>query len=212
MKKVILFGDSIRQGYEQYIKLAFSGKAHIYAPEDCTRFSSYLLRYLLQWKGEMQCGNDVDLIHWNAGLWDCLLMPDGYPHTDVDVYVKYLKRIQGILEQQFPNAKQVFATSTAVLEDQYVGIFRRLNRDINAYNTAAVAALGPCGVQINDLHALTETFPPSYYSDMTHFNTKDGTRILSNRVISCIEENLGIKADPLDFDQLFARQESIIGL
>ena len=51
-----------------------------------------------------------------------------------------------------------------------------------------------------------------YYSDMTHFNTKEGAQLLANRVIACIEENLDVQATPVDYDKLFAKQTEIIGL
>ena len=212
MKKVVLLGDSIRQGYEKYVKLAFEGRVQIYSPQDCCRFSSYLLRCLTQWKVEMDCGNDVDLVHWNAGLWDCLLMPDGERHTDIEVYGKYLQRIHTVLKRIFPDAKQVFATSTAVLEERYVGYYKRFNRDIEAYNAMAVKVLEPLGVQINDLHKLTKSIPEEYYSDMTHFNTKEGARLLANRVIAQIEDALDVKVQPVDYDKLFAKQTEIVGL
>lgn len=214
MKKVVLLGDSIRQGYEKYVKLAFdgAGTAQIYSPEDCCRFTSYVLRNVAQWKGEMGCGSDVDLIHWNAGLWDCLHMVDGKPHTDVEVYRDYLARIHMVLDKLFPGAKQIFATSTTVVEEGYTGTYKRFNNEIEQYNAAARAVLEPLGVQINDLHGLTCGIPEEYRSDMTHFNTKEGARLLANRVIAQIEDALDIKAQPVDYDKLFAKQTEIVGL
>ena len=211
MKKVVLLGDSIRQGYEKYVKLAFEGRAQIYSPQDCCRFSSYILRYLMEWKVEMDCGSDVDLVHWNAGLWDCLLMLDGKPHTDIAVYGEYLRRVHAVIKQLFPDAQQVFATSTAVLQERYRGWYRRVNSDIEAYNAVAIKVLEPLGVQINDLHSLTKNIPEEYYSDMTHFNTKEGAQLLANQVISCIEKNLDVQGTPVDYDKLFAKQTEIVG-
>lgn len=214
MKKVVLLGDSIRQGYEKYVGMAFeeAGTAQIYSPDDCCRFASYMLRNVAQWKGEMGCGSDVDLIHWNAGLWDCLHMLDGRPHTDLEVYQDYLTRIHTVLNKLFPGAKQIFATSTAVIEEGYTGIYKRLNNEIEYYNAAAVATLEPLGVQINDLHTLTCNIPEQYHSDMTHFNTKEGTQLLANQVICCIENALHIRGQALDYDALFAKQTEIVGI
>jgi len=214
MKKVVLLGDSIRQGYEKYVRLAFdgAGTAQIYSPEDCCRFAAYLLRYVAQWKGEMKCGSDVDLVHWNAGLWDCLHLVDGQPQTDVEVYQKYLVRIHTVLNKLFPGAKQIFATSTAVIEEGYTGTYKRFNPEIEAYNAAAVEVLEPLGVHINDLHSLTVDIPAHYHSDMTHFNTKEGAQMLANQVIGCIEHALDIRAQVLDYDALFAKQTEIVGI
>lgn len=214
MKKVVLLGDSIRQGYGKYVAMAFgaAGTAQVFAPEDCCRFASYLLRNVAQWKAEMGCGSDVDLVHWNAGLWDCLHMVDGKPHTDVEVYRDYLGRIHTVLNKLFPGAKQIFATSTTVVEEGYIGIYKRFNNEIETYNAAAKEVLAPLGVQINDLHALTCGIPVEYRSDMTHFNTKEGTQLLADRVIACIEDGLNIQAQPVDYDKLFAKQTKIVGL
>ena len=52
----------------------------------------------------------------------------------------------------------------------------------------------------------------AYHSDQTHFYTKEGTRVITNRVLECIETELGIKAKPLDYDFLFDKKEDAIGL
>ena len=72
MKKVVLLGDSIRMGYGSYVKKAFelAGTAQVFFPGENCRFSGYVLRNVGPWKAEMACGSDVDLVHWNAGLWD----------------------------------------------------------------------------------------------------------------------------------------------
>ena len=214
MKKVVLLGDSICKGYEQYVRMAFegAGTAQIYFPKDNCRFTSYVLRNVALWKNEMDCGSDVDLVHWNAGLWDCLHMLDGRPHTEVEVYRNYLTRIHTVLNLLFPEAKQIFATSTTVIEEGYTGMCIRLNHEIEDYNTAAVETLEPLGVQINDLHAITVDIPEQYRSDMTHFNTKEGTQLLTNQVVGCIENALHVRAQALDYDLLFSEQTEIIGI
>ena len=74
MKKIVLIGDSIRQGYDKYVKMAFEGVAEVYYPKENCRFASYILRNLIDWKESMKCGDDVDLVHWNAGVWDNLIL------------------------------------------------------------------------------------------------------------------------------------------
>ena len=46
MKKIILIGDSIRQGYDKYVKMAFEGVAEVYYPTDNCRFTTYILRHI----------------------------------------------------------------------------------------------------------------------------------------------------------------------
>ena len=82
MKKIVLLGDSIREGYDKYVKYAFEGTAKVYYPKENCRFASYILRHLPDWKRDFGECDDVDLVHWNAGLWDDLVMADGRNYTD----------------------------------------------------------------------------------------------------------------------------------
>ena len=50
MKKIVLLGDSIRLGYEAYVREALSGVAEIYAPTENCRFAQYFFRYAHEWK------------------------------------------------------------------------------------------------------------------------------------------------------------------
>ena len=90
VKKIVLLGDSIRLGYDKYVKMAFEDIAEVYYPAVNCCFASYLLRYLYDWKLKMGCGDDVDLVHWNAGLWDTLILLDGENHTPIAEYADTL--------------------------------------------------------------------------------------------------------------------------
>ena len=50
MKNVLLIGDSIRMGYENYVRDAFSGVAEIKAPEGNCRYALQVLRYAHEWR------------------------------------------------------------------------------------------------------------------------------------------------------------------
>lgn len=137
MKKIVLLGDSIRAGYDKYVKLAFEDEAEVYYPNDNCRFAAYIMRHLVDWKSEMNCGDDVDLVHWNAGLWDDLVMLDGRNHTSVEVYKDYIDRVCNLIHILFPNAKMIFATSTPVQEELFTTC-KRYNNDTERYNEEAV--------------------------------------------------------------------------
>ena len=100
MKKIVLIGDSIREGYQKYVKMAFEGIAEVFSPDENCRFSAYVLRNLIDWKERMGCGDDVDCVHWNAGLWDALVLsesidcdPDGINLVPVEIYEYYIDKI-----------------------------------------------------------------------------------------------------------------------
>lgn len=217
MKKIVLIGDSIRQGYDKYVKMAFEGVAEVYYPTDNCRFTAHILRHIGEWKEKMQCDDDVDLVHWNAGVWDNLILMDGRNHTEIEVYRANVERICQFIKILFPNAKTIFATSTPVDEVLFKAKFKkqkimRLNSDTEIYNQAAIDIVCKYGGDINDLYGLLKDRQTEYHSDQTHFYTKEGTRVITNQVIEHIEKALEIKANPLDYDLLFDKKEDAIGM
>lgn len=211
--KILLLGDSIRQGYDKYVKMAFEDIAEVYYPSENCRFTAYMLRHLTEWVDQLQCGNDVDLVHWNAGLWDDLILIDGLPHIPINVYGEYVERICKMLQVLFPKSKIVFATSTAVREELFGGFkVKRYNRDTEKYNEVAAEVVKRCGGTINDLYSLSKDAPVEYHSDQTHYYTMEGTRLFADQVISCIENELEIKAKALDYEELFKDRKDICGM
>ena len=211
MKKILLIGDSIRKGYDSYIKMAFKNVANVYFPTDNCRFTGYIIRHLYDWKTELGLYDDIDLIHWNAGLWDDLVMLDGKHLTSYELYKENIERICNIIEILFPNAKMIYATSTPVQEELFT-FHKRYNKDTKMYNDAAVDIIKRHGGEINDLYSLMENTPVEYHSDLTHYYTKEGTRLITNQVIKCIEKTLGIKGKSLDYDMLFSKLENVTGI
>ena len=93
MKKIILLGDSIRMGYDKYVKLALEGQAEVYFPKDNCRFTQYVLRNTHAWVEESGFGEETALVHWNVGLWDVAQVLGDEPITPIEVYEAYLHRI-----------------------------------------------------------------------------------------------------------------------
>ncbi|MBQ7976828.1 MAG: SGNH/GDSL hydrolase family protein [Clostridia bacterium] len=211
MKIILLIGDSIRLGYDTYTKMAFENSAQVYFPKDNCRFTGYIIRHLYDWKNELNLGDEIDLVHWNAGLWDDLVMLDGKKHTSLEVYKENVDRICNIIKILFPNAKMIFATSTPVQEELFT-VCKRYNKDTEAYNAAAIEIVKKHGGEINDLYTLMNNAPVEYHSDLTHYYTKEGTKLITNQVINCIEKALDIESKSLDYDKLFAKKEEIIGI
>ena len=193
MKKIVLIGDSIRVGYDKYVKQVLEGEAEVLYSRDSGRFAQYVLRAVSDWKKEEGWGDDIDLVHWNAGLWDALRLFGDDPLTPPDMYREMIRRIDKRLRYLFPRAKMVFATSTRVLEERYGKNFTRYNREIEQYNEIALEALRDTDTVINDLYALTKELPASFYSDMTHLYTPEGTAVMTNQVLSVICGTLGLE-------------------
>ena len=194
MKKIMLIGDSIRMGYDEYVKNALQGVAEVSYPKENCRFAEYVLRYAHEWKSELKLDSDVDLVHWNAGLWDALELFGDEPLTSLSYYENAIARIDKRLRMLFPKAKLVFATSTNVCEEMSIPEFTRHNSTIEKYNCAALSALSSTDTVINDLYSLTAALPRSYRSDWVHFYTPEGTEAIGGRVLEVICRELGISA------------------
>ena len=192
MKKVVLIGDSIRMGYDKYVKEALANTAEVFYPPENCRFAEYVLRYAYDWAKNGEWGSDVDLVHWNAGLWDVLELFGDEPLTSLAYYGEAVARIDKRLRMLFPNAKIVFATSTNVNEKMGRPEFFRRNATIEKYNAEALRVLKDTDTVINDLYPLTASFPDNYRSDWVHFYTPEGTEVIGGRVLSIICDLLNI--------------------
>ena len=159
MKKVLLLGDSIRMGYDEYVKEILSGEFEvIYDDADNGRFSAYTL-----WQANQFFKNygRFDVVHWNNGYWD---MNIEYPMKEamhpVDEYVHFLGRILNGIRNN--GAVPVFATTTPILQKELaaevikegVAPFEYDNEWVKKYNAAAVSFMKKEGVIVNDLYSL----------------------------------------------------------
>ena len=200
MKKVVLMGDSIRMGYDKYVKEALGGVAEVYYPKDNCKYAQNVLRMAHSWKKEFDCGDDVDLVHWNAGHWDNIELYGDGPLSSLEHYGSMIYRVHNRLKMLYPNAKIVFALTTAVLDDQFTGISRRRNESIRRFNETAIKALEGTDAIINDLFEITVNCPESYHTDATHYYTDEATALIGGRVLSVICNELDIKATEVNIE------------
>ena len=207
MKKIVLFGDSIRLGYEAYVKEAFAGVAEVYSPDGNCGLAQVLLRYAHEYKVKGGWPDDVDVVHWNAGLWDVLNLYDDGPMSTPETYANLIARIDRRMRLLFPKAKILFATSTSVVEKDYSRTVFRKNAEIEAYNRIACEVLADTDTVINDLYPLTLTLPAEARSDMTHFNNELGCRYLGSWVTAAIARALEI--DPATLPHVDAKAAKI---
>jgi hypothetical protein len=200
MKNIYLIGDSIRfgaphtsannflsPGYERCVREALRGKANVLGPEENCRFTQYTLRFLTKWAGAIPAAQ-IDVVHWNNGLWDVLRMYGDEPLNPIDVYASTLRRIHARIRLLFPNAKIVFALSTPVIEEKQSGDFRRVNSEIESYNEAAAGVMKELGVPVNDLYSLARGFDDSCYADATHFSERGCELIAAQVAKICMDQ------------------------
>lgn len=201
MKNIFLIGDSIRHGsyvetldsklspgYGVYVKekLEAAGLANVCSPDENSRWAQYTLRFLHKWAKEVPDPTKVDVVHWNNGLWDAVRLFGDEPLTPIEFYELMLPRVYNRIRLLFPNAKIIFATSTAVIEEMSRPQFTRRNTEIMQYNEVAKKVMAQLNVPVNDLWAVTENWGPEMHADWVHFN-EEGCRILADKVIEAID-------------------------
>lgn len=215
MKKILLLGDSIRMGYDEFVKKRLEGRAEVFYPEDNGRFAQYTLRTLENWKADLKLDR-VDLVHWNNGLWDLLhlnvgetsgdgeaegatlhrpsaepgktIVYDKDPLTPPEMYAYMIGRIHRRIGQLFPGAKIIFALTTPVIEEQASWAFRS-NAEIRRYNEIARNVLSPHGVEFNDLYRFAEENCSQLHRDWVHY-APEGCDLLAAEIVEVLEKDL----------------------
>ena len=201
MKNVVLIGDSIRIGYDKSVRASLDGIANVYFPGDNCRFAAFVLRYLHEYL-ELPEQGGVDVIHWNAGLWDCLRQFGEEPLTPLEVYANYIERICIRIRKLYPEAKVIFATSTSVLSEKMPPNFKRYNEEIALYNQKAVEVVKKYGFDVNDLYARSTALPEEAHSDSVHYYTSLGTEAFTKQTLSYIASALELESMPQYVEEL----------
>jgi lysophospholipase L1-like esterase/organic radical activating enzyme len=185
--KILLLGDSISKGYREYVFNSMAGKADVYYPDGITTFSTYLLRYIQEFAEKLSIGSNIDVVYFNAGLWDILRINGDEPLVGIDEYKKNLQRIIDRLRYVFPNAELIFATTTPVHEEMATYSFNRMNSDVKVYNDAAVQIMKKNRVSVHDLNKYVTENLYDQYSDFTHF-TENGYKAIAGQVVDCVSK------------------------
>ena len=191
MKKVFLLGDSIRLGYDKFVRELLEGTAEVFYSDDNGRFAGYTYIGIPQWKNLAGNPDEVNVVHWNNGHWDCAhFFGDSEPYSTIEEYAAWLRRVYGCIRRNFPNAQIIFATTTGAAPGRYAQMANpRSNEEIAGYNRAAKLLMAELGVPVNDLAAFSAGFPIDYYADEVHF-TEAGSRLLAGAVAGKIREYL----------------------
>ncbi len=172
-KNIFLIGDSIRQGYCATVKEKLSSKAQVFYVGDNCRNTQYVITNLKTWANMFSNPNMVDIVHFNCGHWDVAHWCGGeLPLTSEQEYKRNIKIIIDMIKKLFPNAKIIFATTTAMNPNGTIGINPRTTAQIANYNDIACDVAGENGVLINDLFAITNNWESDCYADYCHFTPK----------------------------------------
>ena len=195
LPKALLVGDSISLGYTPHVVAALKGKVEVKHHRGNAQHTGTGLNMLDRWIGETKW----DVIHFNWGLWDlCYRHPKskeqgrrdkkrGMLTTSLEQYEKNLDQLAARLKKT--KSKLVWAHITTVPKNE---AGRKVGDD-DKYNEAAARVMKKHGIEINDLNALTDSFPAELFTapGNVHFKT-EGSKELGQAVALKIAEVLGI--------------------
>ena len=191
MKKVLLLGDSIRMGYDDYVKELLDDRYEVvYDADDNGRFAAYTL-----WQANQMFKKygHFDVVHWNNGYWDMNIeSPMAEALHPLDEYVHFLKRI--LTECRRNGAKVIFATTTPILSTGAAADNTGTGSDciryndawVQQYNAAAKALMETEHVRVNDLYALCRNHPTYYKCEDGLHLTEEGYRICAKQIVTHI--------------------------
>jgi isoamyl acetate esterase len=184
-RRIILIGDSIRKGYQPFVKKQLEGEFDLWGPEENGGTSGNIISHIKEWLEEKQ----VDLIHINCGLHDIKRDKTSLEiKTPAVEYENNLKQIFEIIQQK-GNIKIIWAATTPVNEAAHNKIkpFYRYEKDIEEYNRIASKITREMDIPVNDLFGFVEKIGKYKYlvNDGVHF-TQEGYAVLGREVARII--------------------------
>ena len=105
LPRVLLIGDSISIGYTLPVRERLAGKANVHRIPVNAASTTDALAHFDEWVGSEKW----DVIHFNWGLHDLKLMPDGKPHVSLPDYERNLRELVARLQ---PLSKKLIWCST----------------------------------------------------------------------------------------------------
>ena len=194
MKRVLLLGDSIRMGYDKYVREMLQNKCEVlYDEADNGRFAAYTL---WQTNQMFKRYGSFDIVHWNNGYWDMNIeAPMREPIHPLEEYVHFLKRI--IKQIRSHGARIIFATTTPVPEKgisrDNSGLIAEICYDnawVEAYNAAAKKLMVEEAIPVNDLYALCRKSETFYKGPDGLHLSEEGYRVCATQTAAMIEKML----------------------
>lgn len=186
LPRVLIIGDSISMGYTVPVRELLKGKANVHRPATNCSSTGNGLNYLKAWLGDKKW----DVIHFNFGLHDAKLPPEGVRHAPPDVYEKNLREL--VKQMQATGAKLIFATTTPVPNGGVISPTRRFG-SVEQYNAVALKVMKETGVAIDDLNTLITPHLAKLQNPNDVHYSKEGSALLAKQVAAEIEKALAVK-------------------
>ena len=178
LPRVLLIGDSISIGYTLPVRQQLAGTANVHRIPENGGPTTLGLAKLEAWLGT----NRWDVIHFNWGLHDLKLQPDGRHLVPVAEYEQNLSKL--VARLQGTGAVLIWATTTPV--PPAVKGPARNPADVALYNAVALRVMRPAGVRINDLYGFAERRRPRIQVPQNVHFTAEGSAQLAQPVVRAI--------------------------
>jgi len=185
LPRALLIGDSISIGYTIPVRSLLKGKANLHRiPENGGPTTNGLAK-LQSWLGD----GKWDVIHFNWGLHDLKMMPDGHQQVSTEAYEINLRQL--VQQLKATKARLIWASTTPVPEG--VKNPARNPTDVLAYNRIAKKIMDEQQIEIDDLYnfALPQLSKIQRPANV-HF-TDEGSAVLAKKVTASIESVLAKK-------------------
>ena len=145
LPRVLLIGDSISMGYTLPVRKELLGKANVQRIPTNGGPTKNGVANLTKWLGE----GKWEVIHFNWGIHDLKIMPDGKRQVEPAEYEANLRAL--VKQMKTTGAKLIWATTTPIPEGELVP--DRKFGQVAEYNAIALRVMSENGVTIDDLNA-----------------------------------------------------------
>lgn len=186
LPRVLLLGDSISMGYTVPVRELLKGKANVLRPPVNCSSTGNALENLDGWLGK----GKWDLVHFNFGLHDAKLPPEGIRHAPPEVYGSNLREL--VKRLKATGARLVWATTTPVPNGGFISPTRRFG-DIDQYNAIARKVMEENGAIINDLSGVIASQVGTLQNPNDVHFSHEGSALLAGAVAATVEKALAGK-------------------
>jgi lysophospholipase L1-like esterase len=193
LPKVVLLGDSIREGYAPFVVEMLRDRAVVVTPKANGRDTGTLLAHLTEWA----VNERPDLIHFNCGIHDTKRNKEtGKYNVPPENYKRNLRQIVSRLRSE-TKAVVVFALSTPLIDERShiywkTRSYRLESASVVEYNRIALRVMDELGVPVNDLPAVLgdqKEIERLHDPGGIHF-TREGSEKLAAAVASMVLKHL----------------------
>jgi len=181
--RVLLIGDSISMGYTEPTRKLLEGQAEVERIPENGGPTIRGLENMAVWLAD----GAWDIIHFNFGLHDIVVMEDGKHQVPIQAYEQNLREL--VKQMQATGARLIWASTTPVPPGE-VSPFRG-DEDAIAYNAVAKQIMDDNGIPINDLYAKTLPRLAELQQPVDVHFAEHGYEVLAEWVAASIAAELG---------------------